>query len=662
MNANGSTPVLALKGVSKSFGPVQALSDVDFEIQPHEVVALVGDNGAGKSTLVKTIAGIHPADSGTISFEGKDVTITSPTDAVALGIATVYQDLALCDNLDVVENLFLGREETGSGPARVLHQLDEVGMERQTGELLENLAVTITDVRNEVGTMSGGQRQQVAIARSLLGEPKLVMLDEPTAALGVRQTARCSTSIKRLRDRGYGVLVISHNLADVFQVADRIFVSAARPQGRRVRSRGGQPGPGRGCDHRCFGEWRQAMTVGGVTVDDEDEEVRSPQFGLLRRFIAGDLAELRVVLALALIWVIFYAQEPRFLSSVNLSNLVLQTTAVGLVSIGIVLVLLLGEIDLSVGAVSGLCAAIMAVLNVKHGWSPYLAIAAGVLAGTAIGLFQGSVFTRFAVPSFVVTLAGLLAWPGAQLEVLGETGTVNLNDPKILGLTSTFYSDTVGWIIALVAIGLFAATSLRGRQRRVSHGLSAPPVGLLVLRIGLVAVATLVAVWVMNDDRGVPLAALILVGFCLVFFYITTRTTFGRHIFAVGGNAEAARRAGIHVTRVRVIVFMIASSMAAIGGIMAASRLLAVNQSSGAGDFLLLAIAGPVIAGTSLFGGRGSVWHALLGALVITSISNGMDLLALQSSVKFMVTGAVLLLAVIIDAIARRQRQAAGRV
>jgi D-xylose transport system permease protein len=404
------------------------------------------------------------------------------------------------------------------------------------------------------------------------------------------------------------------------------------------------------------------MSVGGVTVDDEDEEVRRPQIDLLRRFIAGDLAELRVVLALALIWVIFYAQEPRFLSSVNLSNLVLQTTAVGLVSIGIVLVLLLGEIDLSVGAVSGLCAAIMAVLNVKHGWSPYLAIAAGVLAGTAIGLFQGSVFTRFAVPSFVVTLAGLLAWPGAQLEVLGETGTVNLNDPKILGLTSTFYSDTVGWIIALVAIGLYATTALRGRQKRVSQGLSAPQVGLLVLRIGLVAVAALVAVWVMNDDRGVPLAALILVGFCLVFFYITTRTTFGRHIFAVGGNAEAARRAGIHVTRVRVIVFMIASSMAAIGGIMAASRLLAVNQSSGSGDFLLLAIAGPVIAGTSLFGGRGSVWHALLGALVITSISNGMDLLALQSSVKFMVTGAVLLLAVIIDAIARRQRQAAGRV
>jgi D-xylose transport system permease protein len=395
---------------------------------------------------------------------------------------------------------------------------------------------------------------------------------------------------------------------------------------------------------------------------EEDAEGRSQQFELLRRFVAGDLAELRVVLALGLIWLVFYIQEPRFMSSVNLSNLVLQMTAVGLVSIGVVHVLLLGEIDLSVGAVSGLAAAIMAVLNVKNGWSPYLAMAAAVAAGLAIGLFQGSVFTRFAVPSFVVTLAGLLAWPGAQLKVLGETGTVNLNDPKILGLTGTFYSDTVGWIFALVAIAAYAVIALRARQSRVSEELSAPPFGLVVLRIALVAVAILVAVWVLNDDRGVPLAALILVGFCMFFFYLTTRTTFGRHIFAVGGNAEAARRAGIHVTRVRVIVFMIASSMAAIGGIMAASRLLAVNQSSGSGDFLLLAIAGPVIAGTSLFGGRGSVWHALLGALVITSISNGMDLLALGTPVKFMVTGAVLLAAVVIDAIARRQRQAAGRV
>jgi D-xylose transport system ATP-binding protein len=224
MSGNGSTPLLALRGVSKRFGPVQALSEVDFEVHAGEVVALVGDNGAGKSTMVKTIAGIHPADEGQILFEGREVKITGPTDAVDLGIATVYQDLALCDNLDVVENLFLGREEVGDGVASVTRGLDETGMEKQTSQLLSRLAVTIVELRSEVGTLSGGQRQQVAIARSLLGDPKVVLLDEPTAALGVRQTAQVLALIKRLRDEGHGVVVISHNLADVFEVADRIFV------------------------------------------------------------------------------------------------------------------------------------------------------------------------------------------------------------------------------------------------------------------------------------------------------------------------------------------------------------------------------------------------------------------------------------------------------
>jgi D-xylose transport system ATP-binding protein len=223
VNDDGA-PVLALEKVSKSFGPVQALRDVDFEIHPGEVVALVGDNGAGKSTLVKAIAGIHGIDSGQILFGGRPVRIAAPTDATELGIATVYQDLALCDNLDVVENLFLGREERGNGIATITRQLDETSMERQTHELLGSLAVTIVDVRSEVGTLSGGQRQQVAIARSLLGDPKVVLLDEPTAALGVRQTAQVLGLIRRLREQGHGVVVISHNLADVFEVADRIFV------------------------------------------------------------------------------------------------------------------------------------------------------------------------------------------------------------------------------------------------------------------------------------------------------------------------------------------------------------------------------------------------------------------------------------------------------
>jgi D-xylose transport system permease protein len=404
------------------------------------------------------------------------------------------------------------------------------------------------------------------------------------------------------------------------------------------------------------------MTAGTATADDARAGDDGRGASLLRRFIEGDLGELRVIVVLAVIWAIFQNQEDRFLSATNLTNLMLQITAIGLVSVGVVLVLLLGEIDLSVGAVSGLCASIMAVLGVRHGWSPYLAIAAAVAVGAAIGTFHGTIFTTFGIPSFVVTLAGLLGWQGAQLDVLGATGTINLTDPKITGLTSTFYEGTAGWAIAIVGLAAYAAVTLVGRQRKAREGLRVPTLGAMLLRLGLAAAAILVAVAVLNDDRGVPLAALILIGFVLLFQYVTTKTTFGRHVYAVGGNAEAARRAGIKVKRIRIVVFAIASSMAAIGGIMAASRLLAVNQSSGAGDFLLLAIAGPVIAGTSLFGGRGSVWTALLGALVIGSISNGMDLLAYESSVKFMVTGAVLLAAVIVDALARRRRQATGRV
>jgi D-xylose transport system permease protein len=406
----------------------------------------------------------------------------------------------------------------------------------------------------------------------------------------------------------------------------------------------------------------ETVESAGAKAGSGDQGERNVRRDTLRRIVQGDLASLRVVIGLALIWIIFQSQNDRFLSSENLTNLGLQITAVGLISVGIVYVLLLGEIDLSVGAVSGLAAAVMAVLNVKHGWNPYLAIFAAVLVGTGIGLLQGFLFSRFGVPSFVVTLAGLLAWQGALLEVLGSTGSINITDPKITGLANTFYSDAVGWIFAAIAIGGYGAVLLLGYKRRRDAGLAAENPTSLIVRFVLVAAVVIAAILVFNSDRGLPLAVLILVGFVVGMEYVVKMTGFGRHVFAVGGNAEAARRAGISVNGVRIAVFMIAGSMAAIGGIMAASRLLAVNQNSGGNELLLLAIAGPVIAGTSLFGGRGSVWTALLGALVIGSISNGMDLLALSSAVKFMVTGGVLLLAVLVDAVARNQRQTSGRV
>jgi D-xylose transport system permease protein len=392
-------------------------------------------------------------------------------------------------------------------------------------------------------------------------------------------------------------------------------------------------------------------------VKDLSDSEKQP--GLLGQVARGELGSLRVLIGLALIWTIFQIANDRFLTSINLTNLTLQIAAVGTISVGVVLVLLLGEIDLSVGAVSGLAAAVMAVLTTKHGWDPTLAILAGLAVGAAIGLFNGLMVTMVGVPSFVVTLAGLLGWQGALLWVLGDTGTINLPDSVITDLAGTFYDPIVGWILAAAVTAGTVGLGLLQRRRRERAGLETAPLAGLLVRTALVGAGSFAAVAVLSDDRGIPLATLILVGLCAIFAFITQRTRFGRHVYAVGGNLEAARRAGISTNRVKILVFTLASTLAAAGGILAASRLLAVNQASGSGDLLLLAIAGPVIAGVSLFGGRGTVWAALLGALVIGSISNGMDLLGLESSVKYMITGGVLLAAVTIDALTRRQRQQA---
>ena len=402
-------------------------------------------------------------------------------------------------------------------------------------------------------------------------------------------------------------------------------------------------------------------TADPATVTTDQDERPSVRMAL-RKLAEGELGSLRVLIVLAIIWTVFAIANDSFLTSINLTNLALQTAGIGMISTGIVLVLLLGEIDLSVGAVSGLCAGIVAVLNVKNGWNPYLAMITGLAAGAAIGFAQGTIVTRLDIPSFVVTLAGLLIWQGALLKVLGSTGTVNLTDPAITNLAGTFLVDWLGWVVALAAAAVIAFTQLTKRARRAKAGLELEPTLNLVLKIAAPIVAIVVAVWVVNQDRGVPLSLLILVGTVGVFVFITTRTSFGRHIYATGGSVEAARRAGIPVMWIRTAVFTLASMLAAAGGILLASRLLAVNQSSGASDLLLLAIAGPVVAGVSLFGGRGVVWAALTGALVIQSIANGMDLLGLESSVKFMVTGGVLLGAVSLDAIARKRRRAHGRL
>jgi D-xylose transport system permease protein len=392
---------------------------------------------------------------------------------------------------------------------------------------------------------------------------------------------------------------------------------------------------------------------------------------MVRRLAQGDVGSLPVILGLILIAIIFQLANNHFLSPVNLTNLLVQIAAVGTISVGIVLVLLIGEIDLSVGAVSGFTAGIMAVLSVKVGLPALIAMGGGILAGIAIGLLQGFWFAKIHVPSFVVTLAGYLGWQGALLYVLGSTGTINLTDPVIIGVANKLLPIWLGWVAAAVFVVVVAINLFSEQRRRSRAGLESESSLALLFRLVIIAAAVLAAVAIMSVNRnpvqggrvisGVPAAVIFLIGFVVIFDQITRRTRFGRYIFAVGGNVEAARRAGINVDRIRIIVFMLCSGLAACGGILAGSRLLAVNQSSGSGDVLLNAIAAAVIGGTSLFGGRGSTWSALLGALVIGSIANGMDLLAFASSIKFMVTGAVLLLAVTLDAYTHSRREKTGR-
>jgi D-xylose transport system permease protein len=384
--------------------------------------------------------------------------------------------------------------------------------------------------------------------------------------------------------------------------------------------------------------------------------------GLRRRWGTADWGSFPIVLGLCGIWLIFWLANEKFLSPLNLTNLMLQIAALGTLAISVFLVLLLGEIDLSAGMVSGLCAAVMAVLNVKAGVPGPAAVLAGMSVGLGIGLFQGAWITKLHIPSFIVTLAGMIAWQGALLWVLGSTGTINLRDSFITGIAGTFFKEAwVGALLGAALVAGYTAVKLLERRRRLAAGLPAASVQTLMWRVALVAVIVVGALLIFYTDRGLPLAAVIFVGLVILIDWVTKRTVYGRHIYAVGGNAESARRAGIQVDRVRISVFMLASTIAAVAGVLAASRLLAVNQSSGSSDFLLNAIAATIIGGTSLFGGRGSAWSALLGALVIGSISNGMDLLAFESSLKFIITAAVLLAAVTVDAVTRRRREAVGR-
>ena len=394
-----------------------------------------------------------------------------------------------------------------------------------------------------------------------------------------------------------------------------------------------------------------------------DEGLRGEVRAFLDRVRSGDLGMLPVIVGLVVITIVFTSLNPVFVAPNNLVNLLFDCASVGLISLGVVCVLLLGEIDLSIGSMSGLSSALVGVLWVGSGWPPALAVALAIVVGAAVGLVYAELYNRFGMPSFVATLAGLLALLGLQLYLLGDTGSINLpyTSPLVRFGQILILPAWLSTLLALLPGAAMIATGFAERRRRASANLFAKPLRILALKAGATTLLLLLAVFYLDLGRGVPAMFVLFVLLVVATDYAFRRTKWGRSMFAVGGNREAARRSGINVRNIYRSAFVLCSAFAAAGGILVAGRLASASRQAGTGDVNLNAIAAAVIGGTSLFGGRGSAYSALLGVIVIQAISNGLTLLNLSSSLRYMITGAVLAVAVIVDSLARRSRASHGR-
>ncbi|MER7172364.1 sugar ABC transporter permease [Streptomyces mesophilus] len=411
-----------------------------------------------------------------------------------------------------------------------------------------------------------------------------------------------------------------------------------------------------------------AAASDAVTVVDPRLLVREQGFAgyigeFKRKMRAGDLGAMPVVVGLIAICAIFQSLNSAFLGAENLNNIFVAMVATGMMSVGIIFVLLLGEIDLSVGSVSGVSAAIMAVMSITHGVNEWLAVLTALAAGAVIGALHGFFFARIGAPAFAVTLAGLLFWNGFMLQILGSNGTINIDGDGVVGrLTTYYFSDVIAaYGLAVVAVALYFFSAFFGARRREAAGIPSRPLSEIILRTVLLAVAAFAVAIMFNQYKGLPLATLLFAIVLVATDFLLRRTAYGRKIFALGGSVEASRRAGINVTAIRISVFAIAGFFAAVGGLFWASKIAAANQSAGAGDLLMNVIAAAVIGGTSLFGGRGRTWNALLGVLVITSIQYGLALEGIATPIQYMITGGVLLATVVIDSVTRKTQKSAGR-
>jgi ribose transport system permease protein len=575
-------PYLSLKGISKHFGGVSALKDIDLDIQAGEVLALVGDNGAGKSTLIKIISGAYKADTGEIFVEGRKVRVETPADAKRLNIETIYQDLALMDDLELAPNIFIGREIVRGGIGRLVGVLNKTKMAEETVRILEELNIHVPDIKRKVFNLSGGQRQAVAISRAIYFNAKLLIMDEPTAALGVEETQKVYSLIRELRQNGIAVIIISHNINEVFDIADKFVVLKT---GRLVGVRRKQ--------ETSLDEILR-MIIGGsaaVSAPAGEETKRPPAREQPPKQPEGKARFSTEAIQKAAAF--FSIGSPYFMSFDNLMTVILQTSVIGILAVGVTFVIISGGIDLSVGAVLAFAGMIIGKAA-NAGVPVWLSVICGILVATFMGLVNGFLVAKATLPPFIATL-------GIMMVARGLTLVISEARPVYFLIAPSFKLISQGSVVGAVPY---------------------PIIYLIVLALGA--------------------------------SFVMQRLAIGRYIYGLGSNEVAVRLSGVGVDRVKMFTYSACGLLAGIAGVVLTARLNSAQPAAGM-SYELDAIAAAVIGGTSLSGGQGSILGTIIGALIMGVLKNGLNLMNVSQFWQQVAMGIVVIGAVYLDIVRRRK-------
>jgi len=590
--ASDGHPYLSLRGISKHFGGVSALKDIDLDIRAGEVLALVGDNGAGKSTLIKIIAGAYKADEGEIFVEGRKVRIETPADAKHFNIETIYQDLALMDDLELAPNIFIGREIVRGGVGRIIRFLNNAKMAEETVRILKKLNIEVPDIKRKVFNLSGGQRQAVAISRAIYFNAKLLIMDEPTAALGVEETRKVYALIRELRQNGIAVIIISHNINEVFDVADK-FVVLKTGMLVGVRRK----------EETSLDEILRMIIAGKAALSSAPAAAATVPAAAPEKAAAGPkgkwksstqaIQKAAAFLSLVLMVGFFSIGSPFFMTFDNLMTVILQTSVIGILAIGVTFVIISAGIDLSLGAVLALAGMIIGKAA-NAGLPVWLSVICGILVATVMGFLNGFLVAKATLPPFIATL-------GIMMVARGLTLVISQARPVYFLVAPSFKLISQG--------SLFGAVPY-------------PPIYLLVL--------------------------------ALIASFVLRRLAIGRHIYGLGSNETAVKLSGVSVERVKLFTYSICGLLVGVAGVVLTARLNSAQPSAGM-SYELDAISAAVIGGASLSGGEGTILGTMIGALIMGVLKNGLNLMNVSQFWQQVAMGIVVIGAVYLDIVRRRK-------